>query len=303
MENLRGIDLNLLVVFDALLAERSVTRAGARVGLSQPAVSNALARLRNLLEDPLLVRVGSGMQPTPRALELAGPLHHALDALNRALSSAPTFDATKSSHVFRLSMAEDLELTLLPRLVERLSATAPGIDVSFIRASRETEDDLRTGRSDLYLGAWFKIPSALHHHLLRHEAFACIARDGHPAIRSRLTLKRFTELGHVLIGPADWPGDVIDTALSDQGFGRRVVCRVANAAVAPLVVARSDLIAVLPRTLAATFAEVLPLKVYVPPLDTSGFAVHMVWHPRAHALAPHRWLRQTIMDLVSADGW
>ena len=303
MENLRGTDLNLLVVFDALLEERSVTRAGARVGLSQPAVSNALARLRGLFEDPLLVRVGSSMQPTPRALELAGPLHHALEALNRALSAAPSFDPAHSSHVFRMSVGEHLELTLLPKLAERLAQTAPGVEVSLSPASGGTEDDLRTGRIDLYLGAWFKIPASLHHHLLRHETFACIARREHPAIRSRLTLKRFTELGHVVITPSEWPGHIIDTALSDQGFGRRIVCRTPHAVVAPLVVARSDLIAVLPRTVAATFADFLPLKVYAPPVDTTGFPVHMVWHPRTHALAPHRWLRQTIMDLVSAERW
>lgn len=297
------MDLNLLVVLDALLAERSVTRAGVRVGLSQPAVSNALSRLRGLLGDPLLVRAGAAMQPTPRALELAAPVHHALVTLDRALSPSPSFDPETSSHVFRIAAAGDLELTLLPRLLERLQQTAPGIDISTSPASNQVEDSLRTGAIDLYLGVWFNIPSSLHHHVLRHETFACIARKGHATIRSRLTLKRFTEAGHVLVTPVQQPGNVIETALSDQGLGRRVVFRTPHVLVAPLVVARTDLIATLPRTVATTFADLLPLNVFTPPLDTPGFPVHMVWHPRSHDHAPHRWIRQVIMDLASDEGW
>ncbi len=303
MENLAGIDLNLLVVLDALLAERSVTRAGVRLGLSQPAVSNALSRLRSLFGDPLLVRAGSAMAPTPRALELAAPIHHALELLGRTLSPSPDFDPATSSHVFRLCATDDLELTLLPRLLEELGSIAPGIDVAVSPASREAEHNLRSGHVNLFLGVWLNIPSSLQHHLLRHESFACIARTGHPAIRSRLTLKRFAEAGHVLVTPAEGPGRVIDTVLSDQGLGRRIAVRTPHYLVAPLVVARTDLIATLPRTVAVTFAELLPISVYTPPLDAPGFPIHMVWHPRSHDHAAHRWLRQVIMNLASNDSW
>lgn len=303
MENLLGVDLNLLVVLDVLLAERSVTRAARRVGLSQPAVSNALSRLRDAFDDPLLVRAGNAMEPTPRALELAASVHHALAALDRVLSPSPHFDPRDSSHVFRISAADDHELTLLPSLLEELEERAPGIEVSMTRPTRETEDNLRSGQIDLYIGSWSSIPSALHHHLLRHETFACIARRGHPAVRSRLTLKRFTEAGHVLVTPVERPGTVIDTALSDQGLGRRVAFRTPHSLMAPLIVARTDLIATLPRTVATTFARLLPLNVFSPPLDAPGFPVHMIWHPRSHEHAPHRWLRRVIMDLASAETW
>lgn len=302
MQNLAGIDLNLLVILDAVLAERSVTRAAARVGLSQPAMSNALARLRALLDDPLLVRAGSAMEPTPRALELAAPIHQALESIRRTLAPAPSFDPRSSSHVFRFCSADDLELTLLPRLLEQLKRKAPGIDIEMRRVAGRAEEDLRTGRIDLYLGVWPSIPPALERHLLRQETFACIARKGHPLIRSRLTLEDFVSVGHVLVAPSGRPGSVIDTALSDQGLGRRVVLRTPHFSIAPLVVARSDLIATLPRAVAMAFAEVLPLRVYAPPLDTPGFPVHMVWHPRTHEQPPHRWMRQLLMDLAQ-EAW
>lgn len=303
MENLAGVDLNLLVVLDALLAERSVTRAGVRLGLSQPAVSNALSRLRGLFGDPLLVRAGARMEPTPRALELAAPVRHALEILGRTLSPSPNFDPARSSHVFRICSADHLELTLLPRLLERLEQIAPGVDIVMSRVSSGVEHDLRTGHVDLYLGVWLDIPSSLQHHLLRHETFACIGRAGHPTIGSRLTLKRYAECGHVLVTPSEWPGRTVDTALSDRGLGRRVAFRTPHLLVAPLVVTRTDLIATLPRSVAEVFAELLPLEVHTPPLDAPGFGVQMVWHPRTHDHAPHRWLRQVVMDLTAEEGW
>ena len=301
MENLSGIDLNLLVVLDALLSERSVTRAGSRIGLSQPAVSNALARLRAQVNDPLLVRAGGAMEPTPRALELAVPVRQALQLIGRALTSPSDFDPKKSSHVFRICSADDIELTLLPRLLERLKVVAPHVDIEVSRVAGVAESGLRTGHIDLYLGVWFNIPSSLERHLLRHETFACIARKGHPRIKSRLTLRGYVDVGHVVVAPSEKPGSVIDTVLSDQGLGRRVVLRTPHFLVAPLVVARTDLIATLPRTVATEFAKVLSLNLYKPPVDAPGFPVHMVWHPRTHDYPPHRWLRQLIMD-VAGDG-
>src|SRR6187551_1748790 len=127
MTNIAALDLNLLVVLEALLAERSVTRAARRIGLSQPAVSNALGRLRALLDDPLLVRTSGGMEPTPRALELAGPIAQALDTIRRALSTGAAFEPQRSPFTFRVQSADNLELSLLPRLIERLQSSAPQV--------------------------------------------------------------------------------------------------------------------------------------------------------------------------------
>lgn len=302
MQNISSLDLNLLVVLEALLAERSVTRAAHRIGLSQPAVSNALGRLRSLIDDPLLVRTSRGMEPTPRALELAAPITQALDTIRRALSPGHAFDPQRSAFTFRVQSADALELSLLPRLIERLEATAPHVSVLFSRTSGSAEEELRSGRIDLYIGTWANVPSGFRRHLLRQETFACIARKGHPSIKSRLTLDAYLRVGHVVVSSDQGPGDVVDTRLSDHALGRRVVLRTPHLLVAPLVVAHTELIATLPRGVAAAFAQLLPLRIFKPPLDTPAFPVSMVWHPRTHEQAPHRWLRDLIMDVSSDEG-
>lgn len=299
MPNIAALDLNLLVVLEALLAERSVTRAARRVGLSQPAVSNALGRLRRLLDDPLLVRTNGGMEPTPRALELAAPIAQALDTIRRALSAGAAFEPQRSAFTFRVQSADNLELSLMPRLIERLQRSAPQVDIVVTRGGDRTEEELRSGRVDLYLGSWSSVPSSFKQHLLRQESFACIARRGHPKIKSKLTLEAYLRVGHVLVSSDDRTG-VIDTQLSDHAMGRHVVLRTPSSLIAPLVVACTDLVATLPRGVATTFAQVLPLNVFKPPLDTPGFPIHMVWHPRTHEQSPHRWLREQIMT-VSSD--
>jgi DNA-binding transcriptional LysR family regulator len=299
MVNLAGIDLNLLVAFDALVAERSVSQAAQRVGLSQPAMSNALARLRRLLDDPVMVRSRHGMEPTGRALELAPTVHQALAQLGRALAPAASFEPAHSDYRFRIECSDEFELSLVPRLIERVASLAPGVEIALSRAARDTEAQLREGSADLYLGHWSSIPAALHRHLIHHEGFACIARRGHPRIKTRLSLRAYAELGHVVLTPSAPPGRVVAAALGDQGAGRRVALRTSSVGAVPLIVARSDLIATLPRSLARLFCELLPLQQQRPPIDTLSFPVHMVWHPRTHEQAPHQWLRRVAMDAFS----
>lgn len=304
MKNIEALDLNLLLVLEALLAERSVTRAARRIGLSQPAVSNALGRLRALLEDPLLVRTARGMEPTPKALALAQPIQHGLDTIRRALDTNAVFEPKRTPFTFRIRAADNIELSLMPPLLAELKRSAPLVEVVVTRADDATEEDLRSGRIDLYLGSWVNVPAGLKHHLLRHETFACIVRKGHPRVRARLSLETYMALGHVLVTSGDRPGKIIDSRLSELELGRRVMLRTPHYLMAPLVVARTDLIATIPRGVAQAFAEFLPLTVLAPPLDAPGFPISMVWHSRTHEQPPHRWLRQQIMDLSSADaGW
>ena len=183
--------------------------------------------------------------------------------------------------------------------------TAPKVVRSQIDLLRMTGGGvLRSGGIDLYVGPWIEVPSRLCCHLLHEDPFACIARCGHPRIGTRLTLRLFVELGHVLVAPVEQPRGMIDTALADHGLGRRVVVKTPHYLVAPLVVARTELIATLPASAANAFAEVLPIKVYRPPLDVSSFPSHMVWHPRTDGQAAHQWLRSAIMDLsADHDSW
>lgn len=300
MRNIAALDLNLLVVLEALLAERSVTRAAQRLGLSQPAVSNALGRLRVLFGDPLFVRTSGNMEPTPRALELAQPIAQALDTIRRALSVGTAFDPEGTAFTFRVQSAGNLEIALLPRLVARLEVVAPQVDIVVVRGGDNPADALRSGGIDLYLGNWSSVPSGFKRYLLRQESFACIARKGHPRIKSRLTLEAYLSAGHVLVSSDEHAGS-IDTQLSDHALGRRVVLRTPHLFVAPLVVARTNLIATLPRGVATSFAQFLPLRVFKPPLDAPGFPVSMVWHSRTHEQAPHRWLREQFMEVASDD--
>lgn len=304
MVNLSAVDLNLLVALDALLSERSVTRAAQRIGLSQPAMSNALARLRVLLADPVMVRRGQGMELTARATELALPVQQLLADVRRTLAPPAFFDPKTSAYRFRVEAAQELELSLLPRVVERMAIVSPKVELVISPVTREAEETLRTGRGDLFLGPWSSIPEPLRSYVLHYEAFRCIARRGHPRVRSRLTLRAFAALGHVLAAPGAQPGSIIDTKLADEGTGKRVVVRTTHLHVVPSIVARTDLIATLPRTLARKFAEMLPLQVHRPPIESADYPIHMVWHPRTDTLGPHRWLRQLVMDVAaSEDVW
>ena len=303
MANLAGLDLNLLVALDALLSERNVTRAAQRVGLSQPAMSNALARLRSLLADPVLVRTGGGMEPTARALELAAPVHQILQDVSRALQPPRSFEPRSSTQRFRIESDDHVELSLLPRLAPRLAAIAPQVELTMARASRSTEEELRIGRADLYLGTWSKVPAHLHQHLLRREAFACIARRGHPRVKTRLTLRAYAELGHVVVAQDGTPGSAIDAVLAADGLGRRIAVRTPHFLVAARIVAQSDAIATLPRSVARALAELLPIAMFRPPLDVAGFPVQMIWHPRTHGEEGHRWLRGLIMEVAGGEEW
>ncbi|WP_394830211.1 LysR family transcriptional regulator [Pendulispora rubella] len=301
--SLAGVDLNLLVALDALLSERSVTRAAQRMGLSQPAMSNALARLRDLLEDPVLVRTGHGMEPTARALDLAAPVHRLLMDARQVLAQTQAFDPATTRHRFRIESTADFELSLLPDLAPRVATIAPNVELLVTRASRDTEEELRTGRIDLFVGLWSKIPSHLHSYLLRHDGFACIARRGHPRTRRRLTLRAFGELAHVVVTPDAWPGGIADTVHADRGLGQHVLVRTPDYLVAAKIVARSNAIATLPRGIAHALAELLPLDVFRAPLDVADVSISMVWHPRTHQQDGHRWLRSLIMDACAASEW
>jgi DNA-binding transcriptional LysR family regulator len=299
--NLAGADLNLLVTFDALLAERSVTRAAERVGLSQSAMSNALRRLRTWLDDPVLVRTSDGMAPTKRALELVDPIHEALSQLDRALATRNGFDPRTSRQTFRIATADVVEFMLVPRLLERLAGEAPGIDVEMVQLRGGLPaEDLRAGRLDLAIGTYGDAPEPFRTQPMFHETFVCAVRKGHPRVRGKLTLKQFVELGHVLTTPHGRPGGVVDRLLAERGLSRRVAVTTPHFLVAPILVAHSDLVGTLPSRVAHALAAFLPLTLHRPPLDVPGFSVAMVWHTRTAEEPPHRWLRQVLGELAAS---
>jgi DNA-binding transcriptional LysR family regulator len=296
--HLPDIDLNLLVALDALLVERSVTEAAQRIGRSQPAMSHALGRLRKLLSDPLLVRTPQGMVPTPRAQALAGPLRQILAQVHRTLQEPPAFDPASARHTFTLAATDYAELLLLPRLMERLAAVAPGLSLNVLPLGEGVpKAALESGQLDLVLGPFRDIPSELHQQILFHERFVCVVRTDHPTVGKELSLRKFLALSHVLISPRGTVAGVVDHALSAQSLQRHVALSIPHFLIAPFVVAQTDLIVTLAERVAQGFAAHLPLRLLKPPVELPGFAIPQVWHERLHYDPAHQWLRRVLTEL------
>jgi DNA-binding transcriptional LysR family regulator len=295
----RQIDLNLLVALDALLAEGNVTRAAERLGLSQPAMSHALNRLRALLDDPILVRTPRGMVPTPRAEELAPAIRVALDDIDRALRGSPPFDPSTSTRCFTIAAVDHGELVILPPLLARIAAEAPGIDL-LVRPLRldEIEEELESGAVDLAFGVLYPGDNfATFRQRLFHESFVCLVRADHPKVGETLSIEEFVALDHALVGPRGRPGGFVDSELTKRGLSRRVALMVPHFLVAPMILAKSDLILTAPGRIARAFAAILPLRIVPTPFELKGFDVSQLWHERQNHDPAHAWLRGLIVEV------
>jgi DNA-binding transcriptional LysR family regulator len=301
--HLEALDLNLLVALRALLAERHVTRAAARVGLSQPAMSHALARLRELLGDPLLVRTPRGMKPTARAEAMTAPLERALLDLGRALQAPTPFEPARSTRRFRIATTDYIELVLLPRLLARVWGEAPGVDVRVSNLGGEPNDELAEDRVDLAIGVPAQFgdpepPQGVRLQRVLSDRFVCVVREGHPIVKKRLSLDEFVALPHALVAPRGASGSIVDTALARLGKRRRVACEVPHFLVAPHVVRETDLVLTLAERVARSLGPMLGLRQLAPPLALEGFSMSMVWHERQHADPAHAWLRAAIAGVA-----
>ncbi|HEX3694887.1 MAG TPA: LysR family transcriptional regulator [Polyangia bacterium] len=299
MANSAGLNLNLLVVLDALLAERHVSRAGKRLGLSQPAVSNALAQLRGRLGDPLLIRTAGGMMPTARALAMIGPLREALTTLEAALGGGPTFDPASVQQTFVVAATDFVEFVLLPKLLARLAREAPGVQLQ-IRPwpYHRTPPALENGEADLWLGFYADVPPNHRDQKLFHDEFVCIVRRHHPEVGKRLTLKTYLRLKHILVTAESGSAGVADVALAARGLSRHVGLRMTHFLMVPPVVATTDFIAAISRRVAETAARQYPLRLLPPPLPLPRGTVGQVWHERTHTSPAHAWLRGVIAHLA-----
>ncbi len=298
---LAGVDLNLVLALDALLAERHVTRAAARLGITQSAASHALGRLRDLLGDPLLVRGTRGaMMPTPRAEQIAPQIHSVLVALAGALRGV-AFDPSTARRTFRIGASDYVELVLLPRLTERIARIAPGIDLWVHSFAEHGDEELATGTLDVVLGPprGAARPAGSYEKVMFDESFTCILRAGHPLAASKLTLARYCALPHLLITPRGTPGSFVDDALAALGKTRRVAVAVPHFLVVPYIVAGSDLVATLANRVATMFSETLGLVMLAPPVQIPRFQIALAWHERNHHDAPHRWLREQLLAVAA----
>lgn len=297
---LAGIDLNLFVLLDALLAERSVTRAARRVGLSQSAASHALARLRALTGDALLVRGPRGMLPTPRAEALASPVREALAGLDRALAPAAAFEPRSTRRRFRVVGGDLAELVLFPPLFARLGAEAPGVDLSALPTPSDAALALERGEVDLAIAPLgsFARAGALSERPLFEDGFVCVVRRGHPLGRGAFGLERYLSARHAVIAPRGARGGIVDDLLASMGRERRVVLTIPHFLAAPYVVAQSDLVLTLPARVAQVLAGPLGLAVLRPPLRVPRFTMAMAWHRRVDEEPGHRWLRGVLGEVA-----
>ena len=265
--NISAINLNLVVVLDALLAERNVSRAGRRLGLSQPAVSNALAQLRLLLRDPLFVRAPAGVVPTERALALAGPVRAALATLEGALAPEAAFDPATAERTFVVAATDFMEFVLLPRLLARLAAEAPGIRLQ-LRSwpFHRVPEALATGEVDLALGFHAALPPRHRAETLFEDQFVVIVRKGHPRVGRRLSLDTYASLSHILVTQEASSQGVVDLALARLGRQRTVGLRTSHFLMVPPIVAATDMVAALSVFVAEWHARVLPLAIFRPPV-------------------------------------
>jgi DNA-binding transcriptional LysR family regulator len=304
--NLSGIDLNLLVVFDALMAERHVTRAAQHNGLSQPAMSKALNRLRHLLDDRLFERRGGRMEPTPRALELAGPIHSALSDLSRTLTLRAALDPGQVTATLRIAAIDLHQTSLLPALVARLRRDAPGLDLQIRAIERHRlHDQLATGELDLAIAPILVGTRDLRAEPLWNDSLVTLIAADNP-LTLPMTLESFAaathvvDAGHVQVAPDGEGTSIVDSILAARGLRRRIAVVLPSSAGVPSVVAATDLIATLPSRIIKDLAAIPGLRILPAPLPPVEVSPHLFWHPRTQNSPLRAWLRAAIKQLAAA---
>lgn len=293
--HLTNIDLNLLTVFDAVMRERNATRAAHRIGLTQPAVSHALNRLRAVLGDPLFVRTPGGMVPTPFAQEMATPVRGMLEGIENLFSRERNFDPTASARAFTLGMSDYATSVLLPKVLEILTTEAPGVSITVKNTGHDVGLGMvDSGQAELAAGNFPLPPPHLRRELLYREGFVCAGRTGHPALNGRLTLKRYLAIDHLQVSTAGNPHGYVDDVLDKMNVRRRVKATVGHFLAAPLLLENTDLLATEPTRLFSALGKRHGLRLATPPFALPEFEVVQIWHARHDGDPGHAWLRTVL---------
>jgi DNA-binding transcriptional LysR family regulator len=309
-EQLARVDLNLLVAFDALARELSVTRAAQRVGVTQSAMSHSLRRLRELMNDPLLVRGQSGMRLTPRAEALEVPLRSGLVTLGRALEQLSAFTPATARRSFCIASPDLFDVLVVPPLLERVRALAPGIDISIV-PTNTPQLALRLETGDIDFAVVPRVdqsrnappqpsPQGLVQKTLFRDRYACLLRADHAVLAKKrsLSLEQYVRLSHVLVAPRGDGLGQVDEALAERAMSRRIVLRMPHFFAALAIVARSDLVLTAPTVLAALGDPHLPVVSIPPPLPLPEHSVNLLWHERFTNDAAHLWLRELLGEVA-----
>ncbi len=308
MTNIRNIDLNLLVAFDALMRERNVTRAGARIGLSQPSMSHALTRLRDLWADPLFIRTRTGMEPTPFAQQMSASVRDGLALFQAGLNKGATFDPTTSDRTFQLLLSDIGEVAYLPTLLEYLKNFAPNVNLRTLVLPRENyQAAFESGEADLAIGFLPGLQSGFYQQRLLDDSYVCLVRNNHPRIGKSVSQDQFFHESHVMVEPGgsrysrtatqSSTTTLIEQYFTDRGIRRRIALRVPHFVVVPLIVQTSDLLATVPSYVVSSMHIMPGLNALPLPFEVPSFDVKQFWHERNHNDAANRWLRSIVSEL------
>lgn len=302
--DLREIDLNLLVVFNQLLLDRSVSTAAEKLGLTQPAVSNALKRLRAVLKDELFLRTSRGMEPTPYALHLAEPVIYALNTLQTAFTTRDSFTPETSTRNFQLAMTDIGEMYFMPPLMVALSKEAPHVRVSTVRPNTgNLKEDMESGTVDLAMGLLPNLQTGFFQRRLFLHKYVCIFRKGHPLAKSPMTLKQFTELEHVGVIAANTGHSEIDGLLERAGIKRKMRLVVPHFIAVGHILQSTDLIATLPERFAERCEVPFGLATSPHPVRLPDIAINLFWHAKVNRDPANMWIRQLFVKLFAdSDG-
>jgi LysR family nod box-dependent transcriptional activator len=298
--NLADADLNLLVAFDALMTERSVTRAARRLGMSQPGTSNALARLRRLFDDPLLVRDGMALVPTARAEALVEPVRAALALVSQALDAPPEFDPAVDEATFTISCSDYSLLMCVGPLVSRLASEAPGITIQVRPRAPDPVTLLRDGAVDLVIEPTGVLArAALPSQRLFSDRWLCCVWAGNAQVGERLTLETYERLGHIVysMGPSQ-PISLPDQHLNRTNVARRIELVVENFLLAPYLLQGTELVTLVPERAAPHLRLTADIRLLDPPVDVPAFTEVLWWHPRRTADPAHGWIRRQLVEIA-----
>ncbi|QGZ31602.1 LysR family transcriptional regulator [Stutzerimonas stutzeri] len=293
--NLNKVDLNLFIVFDAIYTEANLTRAGQIVGITQPAVSNALARLRETFNDPLFVRTAQGMVPTPMAQNIIGPVRNALQLLRVSVQESRTFNPLQANKTFRISMTDLTEAVVLPPLFQRLRRLAPNVKIeSMLAKRRETTKELAAGRLDFAMDAPLNTDPQVRHVKLLEDRYVCAMRRGHPLAKDKLSVEEYLSLSHIHISSRRSGLGMIDLALGKMGQQRKIALRSQHYMMATQVIQHTDMAVTVPERFARRHdLHQVPLPVDIPPLET-----HIYWHESTDQDPANRWMREQMIEIA-----
>jgi DNA-binding transcriptional LysR family regulator len=303
MRELKDIDLNLLVVFQQMYQARHVSQVARSLGLSQPTVSNALARLRRTFGDELFVRTAQGMQPTPYAQRISEPVAQALAGVTAALNQQEEFDPASSDRRFVIAMTDVGEIHFMPALVAHCTAVAPGVGIGSVRASAVNwQEQLETGQIDLAIGAFADVAGSLFHRRLFSQQYVTMFRKGHRFEGRKIGIREFLGAQHLLVTSRESPYDQINARLEKAGVARSVHFQVPHFTAVPYIVSSTDMVVTVPALLAAQACGPFGLAAIQPPLRLPALHTSVFWHRRYGQDSGNQWLRGLIAACFGEQG-